>query len=65
LPFLYPNLVYKEEGFYPTEGVIVSPDEKDTSFVVFAVMGKAPVGNRYSATQHYEIPDRYVIQTIF
>ena len=72
MPFLFPNLNFHEEGFYLDRGVIVSPDgsirDENDRKVMYAFEGKAPVERQsvsYTTRVHYEVPDRYISQTLF
>ncbi|XP_053406396.1 uncharacterized protein LOC128559213 [Mercenaria mercenaria] len=68
MPFLFPDLVFNEEGFYKSDGKIVSPDRslKNSDQVAeYAFEGKAPVEKTFTTTVHYKVPSRYVTQTIF
>ena len=68
LPFMFPNLVYREEGFYVENGIMVSPygslQDPMTNKTQFAFKGKAPSGTLY-CRQQYKVPERYITQTIF
>lgn len=66
LPFLFPDCVYREEGYYLNDRVLISPDGSlvsDTN--EFAFEGKAPMGNDFVTPVHYSVPARYITQTIF
>ena len=67
VPFLFPDLVFHEEGFYEENGIIVSPDGslRANDNIAFAFEGKAPVGNAFVTPVHYKVPNRYISQTIF
>ena len=66
MPYLYPDMIFHEEGYYPCNGLIVSPDGslRTDSGIVYAFEGKAPIGNAYKTPVHYEVPERYISQTI-
>ncbi|KAH3864335.1 hypothetical protein DPMN_027352 [Dreissena polymorpha] len=68
LPFLFPNLIYFEEGYYVENNVMVSPDgclrDAASMTAVYAFEGKAPFGSIW-CRQHYKVPERYMTQTIF
>lgn len=68
MPFLFPDLVFYEEGYYIRDGILVSPDGsmKDSTDTRYAFEGKAPTGmSSYSTPVHYCVPDRYIPQTLF
>ena len=69
MPFLFPEMIYHEEGYCVEDGVILSPDgslrDKSGSKCFYAIEGKAPVGNEFTIKQHYNVPERYITQTLF
>ena len=67
MPFLFPETTFFEVGYYNTGNILVSPDGilKNNDSVIYAFEGKAPVGNVYTTPVHYEVPLRYITQTLF
>ena len=68
MPFLYPTLIFHEEGFYIHDNILISPDgslKNKNGVTVYAFEGKSPVGNDYTTTVQYNIPERYMAQTLF
>ncbi|XP_045178040.2 uncharacterized protein LOC123538138 [Mercenaria mercenaria] len=68
MPFLYPDLIFQEEGYYVKDNILVSPDGSLRSMdnsVKYAFEGKAPVEKTFTTTLHDQVPDRYITQTLF
>ena len=69
MPFLYPELVFYEEGYYVQDNVLVSPDgslqNTDKSHTDYAFEDKAPSSTKYATSVHYTVPERYMTQTLF
>ena len=69
IPFMFPETIFYEEGYYIKDNVVVSPDgslrDKSGESVVYAFEGKAPIGNDFTTQQHYSVPERYITQTLF
>ena len=67
MPFLFPDMIFHEEGYYVHNGMVVSPDGSlmSSDGVEFAFEGKAPVGNIFTIPVHYKIASRYITQTVF
>ena len=69
MPVLFPDCVFHEEGYYVRDDVLVSPDGslrlKDSGSAEYAFEGKAPFPNPFTKPVHYQVPDRYIPQTLF
>ena len=70
MSFIFPDLVFYEEGFYETGQILVSPDGSlrtcgDCERKIFAFEGKTPIGNEFKPILLYSVPERYVPQTLF
>ena len=66
MPCLYPQMIFYEEGYYKKHGIVASPDGslRTETGIEYVFKGKAPVENVYKCPVHYEVPERYISQTI-
>ena len=70
MPVLFPNCVFREEGYYVRNNILVSSDRslrltEDSGSIEYAFEGKASYPNAYTTPVHYRVPDRYITQTLF
>ena len=69
MPVLFPDCVFHEEGYYVRDDVLVSPDGSlrlnDSEGAEYAFEGKAPFPNPFTKPVHYQVPERYIPQTLF